>query len=119
MKKLSNVKGKKKVVLKFNLDDLKNMKSIDDFFIITGIVPYLKDKTIHDVRQMDMNSKDGEAILNYWMSNWKKIKECKGCKEKYAKSKIAFTWMNYAPCYNSRCKHGEIFLYPKKAEEEK
>lgn len=105
---------RKKVILEFNLEDFKGMKSIDDFFNITGIAPYIKDQSINDVRQMDMNQKDGEAILQYWLSNWKKIKECRGFRETYAKSKISMTWMNFSPCYNPKCKRGQIYLYPQK-----
>lgn len=33
---MPDVKGRKKIILKFNLDDFKKMKMIDDFFTITG-----------------------------------------------------------------------------------
>lgn len=119
MKRLSDIKGKKKVVLKFNLDDLKNIKTIDDFFVITGLVPYLKDGTIYDVIQTEMNDDDCKAILNYWLSNWKKVKELKGYKQQYAQSKISFTWMNYAPCSVDKCPRGELWIYPKRRMGEK
>lgn len=105
---------RKKIVLKFNLEDLKDMKMIDDFFNITGIAPYIKDRTISDVRQMDMNEEDGKAILEYWLANWKKVKELRGYREQFAKSKISMTWMNFSPCYNPKCKRGQIYLYPQK-----
>lgn len=105
---------RKKIVLKFNLEDLKDMKMIDDFFNITGIAPYIKDRTISDVRQMDMHEEDGKAILEYWLANWKKVKELRGYREQHAKSKISMTWMNFSPCYNPKCKRGQIYLYPQK-----
>lgn len=120
MEKLSNIKGKKKIVLKFNLDDLKDIKTIDDFFITVGLVPYIKDGSIHDVRQTEMNDEDCKAILDYWLKNWKKNKEIKGFKKQYAQSKISFTWMNYSPCSVDKCPRGELWIYPKKkAKEEK
>lgn len=118
MKKLSNVKGKRKIILKFNLDDFKNMKIIDDFFTKIGLVSYLKEGMIHDVRQMEMNEEDGKSILDYWLKNWNKIKEIKGYRKPYAQSKISFTWMNYAPVYNSKCPRGELWLFPKKKVKE-
>ena len=118
MENLSDIKGKKKVILKFNLEDLKKIKLIDDFFLITGITPYLKDLTIHDVRQMEMNEEDGKSILDYWLKNWNKIKEIKGYRKPYAQSKISFTWMNYAPVYNAKCPRGELWLFPKKKVKE-
>ena len=102
----------KKIELKFNIKDLKDITTIDDFFAITGIAPYLKNKTITDVKQMEMNEKDGSEILGYWLNNWHKIKEIKGLREKYAKSRISFTWMNYAPCYSKSCERGVIMLLP-------
>lgn len=116
--KMPNVKGRKKVILKFNLDDFKKIKMIDDFFIITGMTPYLKNLTIHDVRQTEMNEEDGKAIHEYWLKNWKKIKECRGYKEQYAHSKISLTWMNYAPVYNPKCPRGEVWIFPKKKTKE-
>lgn len=103
----------KKVILKFNVDDLSGITKIDDFFTITGIAPYLKNKTITDVKQMEMNIEDGSDILRYWLKNWHKVKECRGLREKYAKSRISFTWMNYAPCYSKNCMRGVIILTPK------
>lgn len=105
---------RKKIVLKFNLEDLKDMKMIDDFFNITGIAPYIKDRTISDVRQMDMHEEDGKEILKYWLANWKKVKELRGHREQSAKSRISMTWMNFSPCYNPKCKRGQIYLYPQK-----
>ena len=105
---------RKKIVLEFNLEDLKDIKTIDDFFNITGIASYIKDKTISDVRQMDMHEEDGKAILQYWLANWKKVKELRGYREQPAKSKISMTWMNFSPCYNPKCKRGQIYLYPQK-----
>lgn len=105
---------RKKIVLEFNLEDLKDIKTIDDFFNITGIASYIKDKTISDVRQMDMHEEDGKAILKYWLANWKKVKELRGYREQSAKSKISMTWMNFSPCYNPKCKRGQIYLYPQK-----
>lgn len=102
-----------KVILKFNLQDFENITTIDEFFEKTGIAPYIKNKSITDVKQMEMNIDDGSDILRYWLKNWRKVKECKGLREKYAKSRISFTWMNYAPCYSKKCVRGEIILTPK------
>ena len=118
MNKMPNVKGRKKVILKFNLEDFKKIKLIDDFFTVTGMTPYLKNLTIHDVRQTEMNEEDGKAILDCWLKNWNKIKEIKGFKKQYAQSKISFTWMNYAPVYNPKCPRGELWIFPKKKVKE-
>lgn len=119
MSKIPNIKGKKKIILKFNLEDFKNIKTIDDFFTIVGLVPYLKAGSIHDVRQTEMNDEDCKAILDYWLKNWNKIKELKGFRKQYAQSKISFTWMNYSPCSVDKCPKGELWIYPKKKTEEK
>ena len=108
---------RKKIVLTFNLEDFKDIKMMDDFFDIMGITSYIKDKSITDFKQLEMNKKDGEAILEYWLANWNKIKILRGYKEQYAQSRISMTWMNYAPVYNPKCKRGELFLYPHRKKE--
>lgn len=115
---MSDVKGKRKIILKFNLDNFKDMKTIDDFFTKIGLVPYLKEGMIHDVRQMEMNDTDCKAILDYWLSNWRKVKELKGYRKTYAQSRISFTWMNYSPCSVDECPRGELWIYPKKKHKE-
>jgi len=108
---------RKKIVLTFNLEDFRNIKMIDDVFVIMGVTPYLQNKSITSFKQMEMNREDGEAILDYWLANWNKIKEVRGFKKQQVQSKISMTWMNYAPVYNSKCKRGELFLYPHRKKE--
>lgn len=101
-------------VLKFDLNKIKNLTSIKEFFELTGVMKYINNKTIYDVRQTYMNNKTGEEILKCLTKNWCKCKDVKGYRKKYAVSNISFNWMNYAPIYNENIPENEIHIYPKK-----
>lgn len=110
-------KGLKCIVLKFDINKLKTMANLMEFFEITGMEPYLKNKTIHDFRQTFMNKTAGEKILSYWLKNWRKCKDTRGYRKQYAQSSISFNWMNYAPIYKDDIPEDEIHIYPKKKGE--
>ena len=106
-------KGLECKILKFDLNKLKGLTSIEDFFKLTGIYPYIKNQTIYDVRQTFMNNQTGEEVLRCLTKNWRKCKEFKGYRKKYAVNNISFNWMNYAPIYDEDIPFDEIHIYPK------
>lgn len=109
-----NPRGPDRVVIELDMDKFRDMCNMNDFFEMSGTKKYLENGTIFDVRQMEMNNITMSKILEYWKKNWRKCKDVKGYKKKYAMSSIEFTWMNYAPVSSDDCPEDTIFLYPKK-----
>ena len=109
-----NPRGPIRIEIKLDIDKFKDMCDINDFFKIAGIQQYLKNRTIFDVRQMEMNRNTMDTILGFWKKNWRKCKAVKGYRKQYAISNIEFTWMNYSPISSDSCPEDTIFLYPKK-----
>lgn len=113
-----NPRGPTRIKIDVDMEKLKNMNTMKDFFEMTGILPYLENGTIFDVRQMEMNEQTMNTILSYWKKNWRKCKEVKGYKKQYALSNIEFTWMNYAPVSSNKVPNDTVFIYPKKRNED-
>lgn len=110
-------KGNKCVKLKLDLNKLSTINCISDFFKITGIQEYLDKGTIYDVRQIFINNITGDTIFAYLKKNWRKNKDVKGLRKKYALNSIAFNWMNYSPISDKNIPEDEIHLYPKNRSE--
>lgn len=109
-----NPRGNKRIEIPINIEELKPITEMNDFFVLTGIRKYLDNGTIFDVRQMEMNQKTMDKILEFWKKNWRKCKFVKGYRKKYAISNIEFNWMNYAPMSSENVPENVIYLYPKK-----
>lgn len=109
-----NPRGPTRIEIKLDIDKFKDMCNMDDFFKIAGIQHYLKNGTIFDVRQMEMNRSTMDIILSFWKKNWRKCKAVKNYRKQYAISNIEFNWMNYSPIESDSCPENTIFLYPKK-----
>ena len=50
-----NPRGNKRIEIPINIEELKPITEMNDFFVLTGIRKYLDNGTIFDVRQMEMN----------------------------------------------------------------
>ena len=109
-----NPRGAERITLPIDMEKLKGMCEMNDFFIMTGVRKYLDNETIFDVRQMEMNPKTLSKILEFWKKNWRKCKDVKGYRKKYAISNIEFNWMNYSPVGSENVPEDVIYLYPKK-----
>lgn len=73
------------------------IKSMDDFYTKTGLMDLVKSGKITDVRQVRMNSKDLDYLLETMKRNLKRSSVFKHLTDRYIETSAAMDWLNYSP----------------------
>ena len=73
------------------------IKSMDDFYNKTKLMDLVKSGEIKDVRQIRMNSKDLDYLLEAMKRNLRRSPVFRHLTDRYIETCAAMDWLNYSP----------------------
>ena len=85
------------VEYQFTDDQIKDIKSMWDFYKATGLAAMVENKTITNVWQIWMNQEQCEGLRDIVKANLVKTRRFRSASQKYLDNSVAMDWLNYSP----------------------
>ncbi|MEI6296227.1 MAG: hypothetical protein WCO84_01095 [bacterium] len=98
------------LVIKYNIEDFKDIISMGDFYKKLGMYDMFEKKIVTNVSQMFMEKENCEKLLEFMKSNYKKNKEIKHYHQKQAHNLCTMDWINYSPVSKDDISKDEFWI---------
>ena len=98
-------------IVKYNISDIKKLKSMADFYDKVGLTKDFKSGLITHVQQIHMESNNCNSLSGIMISTLKKSRKYKMFTDRYINTAVGMDCLDLCPVSNDKVPEDEIWIY--------